>query len=294
MSEPLSPPRLRAVARAFDLELTIEPEQAQVEMNDHVVDLEGRHAALGLAGGPADLENHVVVREERVAQAGDLAKAGERAVVDFDPRVDRGHGAIHQVDPLPLERDEPEQLPDLVVGVLAPVDRAGLEDGVASLPLVLVGQDVVVGEDQQGVVVAALDERAERPGGDLVMADRDADLQRALVLLRPGSGRALGRHADVLDVDFPPRLLRDGRQFRAVLEPALLDAHGQEELVPLPGRARHPERHGGRGGRHGCGRAGLHAERLDRARHRQRRDHRLTQGRLQTPNRVELHGRCSR
>ena len=74
--------------------------------------------------------------------------------------------------------------PTLSPRILPPSIRTGLKDRVAFLALVLVGQDVVVGKDQDRAVVAAPDEAAERSGGDLVMADGDSDLQR------PGSSSA--------------------------------------------------------------------------------------------------------
>ena len=65
-----------------------------------------------------------------------------------------------------------------------------------------------------------------------MVADRGSNLERPGHLLLPREAGPLGHQADVLDVDLTLGLeLPDGLDPRAVLQPPLLHAHGQRELV---------------------------------------------------------------
>src|SRR5262249_41514823 len=156
---------------------------------------------------------------------------GQGPLVELDPAVDRCDRGIHDVGPGLLELDEPEQFPDLVLGVSTSIESAGLEDMIPLPGLVLVGQDVVVRQDQDCAVVAAADECAQGSCSDLEVPDRGPDPERPGPLLMPGGCRPLGHLADVADVDLAPGPLLDGFDLRAVLQAPLLDPDGQPEVV---------------------------------------------------------------
>src|SRR5262249_34008523 len=61
--------------RRLDLDLAVELQGAGVVLDHHVIQLEGGDAALGCAGGPANLADLVVLGEHCVAQAGQLTQA---------------------------------------------------------------------------------------------------------------------------------------------------------------------------------------------------------------------------
>src|SRR5262249_49166628 len=56
----------RSGVPALDLNLVVELQGAEVVLDHHVIHLERGHAALGPAGGPADLAHLLVVRQDRV------------------------------------------------------------------------------------------------------------------------------------------------------------------------------------------------------------------------------------
>ncbi len=215
---------------ALDLDLAVEAEIALVVADHEVVELEGRDAPARMAGGAPDLLDEVDLRGGRGGRARQGAHTGERGRLVRDLRIESGQGTVHEVHPRRLELHEPVQGADAVERALSAVVGAGLEDGVPGLAAVLVGEDVVVGEDAQRAALPQAHERAQRARRDLVMAHGEADEQRPLARLLP---RPCLLHdvADVAQVHLATRLAADAVDLTRVLEPAALDAQG-EAIVP--------------------------------------------------------------
>src|SRR5260221_6622354 len=218
---------------ALDLDLAVETEIALVVPDHEVVELEGGDSSARVARGAPDLLDEVDLFRGRGGRAGQRAHAGERGRLERDLRIQSGQGTVHEVHPRRLELHEPVQGADAVAPALSAVVGAGLEDGVPGLGAVLVGEDVVVGEDAQRAALAQAHERAQRPRRDLVMAHREADEQRPLARLLP---QQCLRHdmADVTHVDLAARLAAGVLDLTRVLQPAALAARG-EAILPGPG-----------------------------------------------------------
>ncbi len=102
-------------------------------------------------------------RRDEVADIG--IQAGDRAGPRFAREADR-FKALKQGD--------------RIDGGLPAVGAARLDDRVADLGVVAVGQHVVVGEDQPLAGVPVPDNHAKRPGGDGVMANAHPTRRRAV------------------------------------------------------------------------------------------------------------------
>lgn len=160
-------------------------------------------------------------------------EAGELAWAVAQLAADRGYRAVDEVRARALEADEPLQRPDTVFRVRTAVEVARLDDRVASLRAVLVGEHVVVREDQRVAAGLVANERAERAGRHADVANRAADAERPVSPKMPRQ-RALDDLSDVADVDLPAGVALDGLQLAALLHGAPLDTHGEAEVVASP------------------------------------------------------------
>src|SRR5262249_51225942 len=157
-----------------------------------------------------------------------------RLRVELDPVVKGSYGAVDEIRLGLVESDRVAQGRDLVGRVLPAVERAGLEDGIALLGPVLIGEHMVVRQAHDRALVGLAHEAAQGPGGNLEVPERAADPERPIPLLVPGLRRPLENAADVTYVHFILGLLADGLDLGTVVERPALDPDGKYIIVTAP------------------------------------------------------------
>lgn len=106
-----------------------------------------------------------------------------------------------------------------------------MQDGIADLRNVLVGQHVIVAKDDVAVGLLFPGDRADRSGGDFEVAHRTAGEQRPLPRTIPGQGM-FGDSSNEADVDFVFGALADiVDQGLRMFERVPLQPHGHPDIA---------------------------------------------------------------
>lgn len=219
------------IAGALDLNLVVEPEVADVVTNDNIVKLESRHLAARQAGRAPQLGDFGAFIDKRCAQASQLAKALDRRQVGFNVRLHLRNRSVNEINARLFQIDLPGQFRDRVLRFLSAIKGTRLQHRIAHLGFVFVGQNVVVGENENLIGIATpADKATERPGGDLEMAAGYADLKRSDFLLVPRN-RSFAQPTDKADIHFVLRFFANAFDFATAQQFLALAAHGQNILV---------------------------------------------------------------